>query len=185
MNNRIYPFEGKFRLSAIQDSSYSVEIKLNGFLIVYLSKLRTLNGDGPCFIVKQNSIMMKRLRVGLGLELRCWSPKNAYAAKYFKAKTKHITLQHDGPFRGHYLVGLTIEAEKGFDSEREMEGLLARIPKAQNEGEARSGTERRQVSLPGNPNFRNRLDERRSGVDRRSGRERRKIISLQNRELRS
>jgi hypothetical protein len=172
-------------LSALQDSLYSAEIRLDGFLIVYLSKLRLRNGDGPCVIVKQNSIMMKRLRVGLGLELRCWSPKNAYAVKYFKAKIKHITLQHDGPFTGHYLVGLTIEAEKSFDSEKEMEGLLAKDLKVQKEGETRLGTERRQVSTPGYPSFRNRFDERRSGVDRRSGRERRKIISLQNRELRS
>jgi len=181
MSNRIYPFEGKSRLGALQDSLYSAEIRLNGFYLVYLSKLRTMNGGGPCFIVKENSIMMKRLRVGLGLELRCWSPKNAYAVKYFRAKIKQITSPHDGPINGHYLVGLAIEAEKGSDSEQEMERLLAAIPKAQNDGEARSGTERRQFSTPGYPSFRNRFEERRSGLDRRSGRERRKIISLRSR----
>jgi len=160
---------------------YNAEMKLDGFYLVYISKLRDINGSGPCFIVKENSFIMNRLKVGLGLELKCWSNEYSSIKAYYRAKVKHITKQDRGPFKKHSLVGLSIEKKKYSNVKEADEDLIINHKEFQHETRNHSTAGWRRYPKTYDSSKRGSINERRSGLDRRKGIDRRKIINFTNR----
>jgi tetratricopeptide (TPR) repeat protein len=61
-----------------------------------------------CFLIKENSDILPRLRVGDILEMKYYSASSAYESEPRKTVIREITRDDQGPFKGHYLVGLEI-----------------------------------------------------------------------------
>ncbi len=95
------------------DDFYRVEIKLSKFDFIYQFKLRELNGNEACFLIKEDSAIFNKLKVGNVLEMKYWTAGKTKTIKFAKAKIKNITKHNQEPLNGHYLVYLSIP--KGYD----------------------------------------------------------------------
>lgn len=100
------------------DDFYRVEIKLSKFDFIYQFKLRELNGNEACFLIKEDSAIFNKLKVGNVLEMKYWTAGKTKTIKFAKAKVKNITKQNQEPLNGHYLVYLSIPARLRSDYER-------------------------------------------------------------------
>jgi hypothetical protein len=86
---------------------HSVELKLPG-LPIYLFKLKDISPMGACFLVKENSALLKNLHAGQKLNIRYHFEDESIQPKVFASQIKHLTKLEDGRYRDHYLVGLSI-----------------------------------------------------------------------------
>jgi hypothetical protein len=86
---------------------HSVELKLPG-LPIYLFKLKDISPMGACFLVKENSAILKNLHTGQKLNIRYHFEDELIQPKVFKSQIKHLTKLEDGRYKDHYLVGLLI-----------------------------------------------------------------------------
>ncbi|MGD8256625.1 MAG: hypothetical protein PVH56_03555 [Desulfobacterales bacterium] len=177
----IKPRETSSQTRTLKNRFYNAEMKLDGFYLVYISKLRDINGSGPCFIVKEDSVIMNRLKVGLGLELKCWSNEYSSMKAYYRAKVKHITKQDSGPFKKHSIVGLSIEKKKISNINVTDEKLIINHKELQHETRNHSTAGWQRYPKTCYPSKRRSINERRSGLDRRNGLDRRKIINFTHR----
>ena len=93
----------------ILDKYYSVQFMLNGVGPTYLFKLRDISSNGLCILVKEESSVLKHLKVGDILTMEFKPPELTGSSKILKTQIKHLSKGKDGRFMGHYLVGLFIE----------------------------------------------------------------------------
>ena len=109
--------EKKYQSLKKADDFYRAEIKLGKFDLVYQLKLRDLNGSVACFLIKQDSAIFNKLKVGKVLEMKYWSGGKTKIIKFVKAKVKNITKQNQELLNGHYLVYLSIpeRLRSGYD----------------------------------------------------------------------
>lgn len=92
----------------ILDQYYSVEFSLPGTGNIYKFKLRDLSSTGLCILVNETSTVLKHLKVEDILDMTYHPPKPSTPAESLKTKIRHITKPEHAPFKGHYLVGLSI-----------------------------------------------------------------------------
>ncbi len=90
----------------ILDKYYSVQFRLNGEGPYYLFKLRDISSNGLCILVKEDSGVLKHLKVGDMLTMEFKPPELAGTSKLLKTQIRHISKGKEGRFMGHYLVGL-------------------------------------------------------------------------------
>jgi tetratricopeptide (TPR) repeat protein len=96
------------RLEEALDQYHSVEVELAGMTYPYQFKIRSNHSSSMCFLIKENSDILPRLRVGDILEMKYYSARSAYVSEPRKTVIREITRDDEGPFKGHYLVGLEI-----------------------------------------------------------------------------
>ena len=60
-----------------------------------------------CFLVKEDSAILSRLKVGDTLDMKFYSEASHYPTDFLKTTIRHIA-KDEGRFRGHYLVALEI-----------------------------------------------------------------------------
>ncbi len=95
----------------LEESPYpyhSVEVELAGMIYPYQFKIRNNPSSSMCFLIKENSDILPRLKVGDILELKYYSTGSAHVSEPRKTVIREITRDDRGPFKGHYLVGLEI-----------------------------------------------------------------------------
>ena len=92
----------------ILDKYYSVEFSPNGKGPVYLFKLRDISLKGLCILVKENSAILKGLKVGDILNMEYNSLESSGFTEIFKTKIRYISKTYQGRFTEDYLVGLSI-----------------------------------------------------------------------------
>ena len=85
----------------------NVELKLPG-LPIYLFKVKDTSQNGICFLVKEDSGILKHIEVGQILTLRCYSEEKTEPSENFISEIKHITKVDKNLYRGHFLVGLKV-----------------------------------------------------------------------------
>ena len=90
---------------------HSVEMKLAS-LPIYLFKLKDISPNGACFLVKEDSSMLKHLKVGQILNMRYHSEDETEPSEVFKSQIKYIEKNLEGPFKGHYSVGIMLLEKK-------------------------------------------------------------------------
>jgi tetratricopeptide (TPR) repeat protein len=61
-----------------------------------------------CFLIKEGSDILPRLRAGDIVEMKYYSTSSAYTSEPRRTVIREITRDDQGPFKGHYLVGLEI-----------------------------------------------------------------------------
>lgn len=92
----------------VLDQYYSVQFVLNGAGPTYLFKLREISSSGLCILVKEDSAVLKYLKVGDTLTMEYKPPELTSPSKLLKTQIRHITKSKEGHFTGHYFVGLII-----------------------------------------------------------------------------
>ena len=94
------------------DQYDSVEFAVNGLDNVYQFKIWSIPPTSMCVLVKEDSDILPRLKVGEELNLRYYTPCSAFPTGYMKTSIRHITKKDQGRFQGHSLVGLAIMERK-------------------------------------------------------------------------
>ena len=87
---------------------YSVQFTTEGLASFYQFKLWNISTKGMCILVKEDSEVLKHLSVGDTLEMTYYLTDSQGAQETRKTQIKHITLNEDGRFQGHFMVGLSI-----------------------------------------------------------------------------
>ena len=92
----------------ITEGLYSVEINLGGSVPIYQFKLRDISPNGACILVREDSPILKHLKVGQVLDMKYYSTDRSNPSEFFKSEIKHITRSGPGEFRGHYMIGVLV-----------------------------------------------------------------------------
>ena len=87
---------------------YSVEFRLQETGNVYQFKLRDMSSKGLGILVNKKSAVLEHLRVGDTLDMHYIPPESAGTSESLKTKIAHITEKDDEPFKGHFVIGLSI-----------------------------------------------------------------------------
>lgn len=90
------------------DRYYSVEFSIRDSAYVYQFKIWDISLKGMCVLVKEDSDLLKHLRVGDILDLKYYTTDSSKPTEYLKTEIKHITKDETGRFKGLFLVGLSI-----------------------------------------------------------------------------
>ncbi|UCD30984.1 MAG: PilZ domain-containing protein [Desulfobacterales bacterium] len=96
----------------ILDQYYYVEFVLQETGHIYKFKLRDISSNGLCILVNETSAVLKHLKVGETLDMTYHPPQPSTPVESLKTKIMHITKDEQAPFKGHYLVGLSISSRE-------------------------------------------------------------------------
>jgi hypothetical protein len=89
------------------DSYHSVEFSITGIDLPYQFKIWNTENMSMCVLVKEDSAILHRLKVGDTLDMKFYSGESDYPTNFIKTSIRHIS-KDEGRFRGHYLVALEI-----------------------------------------------------------------------------
>ena len=92
----------------IIDRYYSVEFSLRDCSFVYQFKIWNISTKGICVLVKEDSELMKHVKVADVVNLRYYPADSSQPGELLETEIKHITKDEQGRFKGVYLVGLAI-----------------------------------------------------------------------------
>lgn len=90
------------------DLYYSVEFSVRGVDCVYQFKIRDRSPRGIGVLVREDSEVLKHLKVGDVLEVKYYRTDSSMPNDYFETEIRHIDRDEEGKFRGHCFVGLKI-----------------------------------------------------------------------------
>lgn len=90
------------------DQLYSAEFFIEGLNVCYQFRIWKSNSSSLALLVKEDSDILKRLKVGDMLSVKYYSENSGYPSESKATAIRHITREEQGPLRGHYLVGLEI-----------------------------------------------------------------------------
>ena len=96
----------RFESRTILEKYYSVEFSLNTKEPAYIFRLRDVSLNCPAILVKEDSSVLKQLKVGDILNMEYNSPESLGPTKLLKTQITSKN-SHDR-FTGHSLVGLSI-----------------------------------------------------------------------------
>ena len=92
----------------IIDEYYSVEFSTSEIDVTRQFKLRNLSPRGICIMAREDSAILKHLKVGDILNMRYYKAELPEPSVYIKTEIRHITREEEGRFKGHCLIGLAI-----------------------------------------------------------------------------
>ncbi len=92
----------------MMDKYFRVEFSKSGLTHFYTFKLRDISSKGMCILVKEDSDVLKLLKVGDILDMKYYTEEHSSQPQQFKTQIKYITKDHQDQFKGHCLVGLSI-----------------------------------------------------------------------------
>lgn len=101
---------------ASSDRFHSVEFSVNGLKLLYQSKLWNNANTAMFALIKENSDVLERIRVGDVLNMKFYTADAMGPTKNYDTKIEYITRDRQGRFKGHYLVGLAIVADSAGDA---------------------------------------------------------------------
>ena len=87
---------------------HSVEFHLADLDFIYQFKIWNMSSKGMCLLVREDSDVLKHLKVGNVLDMKCYTTDISLPPENLKIQIKHITQDEQGRFKGHYLVGLLV-----------------------------------------------------------------------------
>ena len=91
------------------DRYYSVQFTVAGLSTHYQFKTWNISEKGLCILVKEDSDVLDHLSAGDVLEMTYYANEPQGAVENLQTRIQHITMNDAGRFKGHYLVGLSIE----------------------------------------------------------------------------
>lgn len=84
-----------------------VVISLSGSPL-YQLKVRDLSAEGAGMVVRADSNLLQRIKVGQEVGVRVVLPRGSKGPSgQYLSRVEHITELQEGPFNGHMLVGLS------------------------------------------------------------------------------
>ena len=99
--------EHTFEVKGNGDEYHSVEFSIKGMELPYQFRIWNTASMPMCVLVKENSAILPRLKVGDTLDVRFYSSESGYATDSRRTTIRDIT-KDEGRFKGHYLVALEI-----------------------------------------------------------------------------
>lgn len=90
------------------DEIYTVELACSDLPFVYKFKIWNLSSKGTCIVVRDDSEVLKQLKVGDVLEMTYSTTDTPNRPESLGTEIKHITKDEGGRFKNHTLVGLQI-----------------------------------------------------------------------------
>jgi hypothetical protein len=87
---------------------YSVEFSVAGIRTAYQFKIRKDSPENMYVLIKEESAILSKLRVGDILNMKYYSRDKTDPFKYHATAIPHISKEKEGPLKGHYMVGLEI-----------------------------------------------------------------------------
>jgi hypothetical protein len=66
-----------------------------------------------CLLVKINSDILSKLEIGKVLDMKYYPEDLSQKPAILKTQIMHITLENQGRFKNHYLIGLVILSKNG------------------------------------------------------------------------
>lgn len=102
------PQEKRAFVRKLAKEYHSVEFAPARHAYAYQFRLWDLSSQGLCFLVKKDSKVLESLEVGAVFDMTFYGPRDTTAPQSLKAEIRHITWKDEGPFKGHYLVGLSV-----------------------------------------------------------------------------
>lgn len=94
---------------SIADRYYSVQFTLAGLKPQYQFKTWNISKKGLCILVKEGSAVLNHLNAGDVLDMTYYANEPRGTLENLQTRIQHITMNDSGRFKGHYLVGLSIE----------------------------------------------------------------------------
>ena len=101
-------FERRTETRRRTDEVYTVEFSCSGLPFIYEFKIWSLSSKGICILVRDDSEVLKHLRVGEVLEMKYYTTDTSSRWECLKTEIRHITKDEGGRFKNHTLVGLQI-----------------------------------------------------------------------------
>lgn len=95
----------------ILNKYYSVQFSINGYDPVYMFKLRDFSYNGLCILVKEDSDVLKCLKVNETINMEYNPTASQGTSKFLKTRISDIERNNYGGLTGHCLVGLSIIEE--------------------------------------------------------------------------
>ena len=93
---------------SLVDQYYSIEFSLECLEYTYQFKIWNISSKGLCVVVKEDSEILKHLKVGDVLKIKYYQTNASQPAEFLTTEIRHITPDEEGRFKGHYLVGFLI-----------------------------------------------------------------------------
>jgi len=87
---------------------YSVEFSIFETGSLYQFKIRDVSPRGMCILVKEDSAVLKHIKVGDRLNMKYHSAEASNTSEFLRTEIRHITKEEEGHYKGHYLIGLSI-----------------------------------------------------------------------------
>lgn len=103
------PVERRSEQRSPADRYYSVQFTLAGIKPQYQFKTWNISKKGLCILVKEGSAVLNHLNTGDVLDMTYYVNDAQGTLENLKTRIQHITMNDSGRFKGHYLVGLSIE----------------------------------------------------------------------------
>jgi hypothetical protein len=98
---------------SIIDRYYSVEFSIRECPFTYQFKIWDISQKGICVLVKEDSDLLKYIRVNDILDLKYYTTDSTKPIEFLNTKIRHITQDDTGRFKGLFFIGLSIsEKEK-------------------------------------------------------------------------
>lgn len=90
---------------------YALEFSLTGNDYLHQFKIWNNDSDPLCFLVREDSELLKSLKVGDKLRTKYYTVNKGAPTKDLEAEIRHIKKEDDGRFRGHFSVGFRIKED--------------------------------------------------------------------------
>ena len=103
------PVERRSEQRSPADRYYSVQFSLSGLKTQYQFKTWNISQKGLCILVKEGSAVLNHLNTGDVLDMTYYVNEPLGALENLQTRIQHITMNDTGRFKGHYLIGLSIE----------------------------------------------------------------------------
>jgi hypothetical protein len=88
---------------------HSVQFAIGKVGPVYMFKLRDLSSQGMCILVRQDSAVLKMLKVGDEMEMEFFRPETRLPTEQLRTKVRHISSPEGAnQVKGHCRVGFSI-----------------------------------------------------------------------------
>ena len=87
---------------------YSVELLIQELQMLYQFKIWNSLSEPMFILVKENSALLDRLKVGTVFKSRYYSTDSVCPTVDLKTQIKQIARNEQGRFKGHYLIELAI-----------------------------------------------------------------------------
>lgn len=91
------------------DQYYSVEFPVKDLGRVYQFKIWDLSSKGMCILVKDDSKVLGHLKVGEVVKMKYYHADTLSPVEHVETEVKHITKEEAGRFKGHHMIGLSIQ----------------------------------------------------------------------------
>ena len=85
----------------------SAVVRVSG-IPIHQFKLRDISRNGTCFLVEEDSSILRNLRAGVELEIQFRISDSGQPSEFHRSEIMHITRANQDQFKGNCLVGVRI-----------------------------------------------------------------------------